>query len=221
MSKTADAHAYELIRSMILDGRFSPGEWLKEGRLTALCGVSRTPVREALRRLSAEGLVNREPRLGAQVAAATAEEMEEVYRLRALLERHAASRAATRITPAQVDELKRLLGEMEAIVYDGDDASWEAFSAYIAAFNGIVIGTVLSPRLAAMIQSILEYSRHLKSLESFSRNDRKRTLRQHRELISAFDARDEAWAAAVTQSVVRHAYHVLTQDRGRENKVRA
>ena len=66
---TASARAYDLIRSLILEGRFAPGERLKEEELTELCGVSRTPVREGLRRLAIEGLVVVTPHQGAQVAA--------------------------------------------------------------------------------------------------------------------------------------------------------
>ena len=64
---TASALAYKAIRSLILEGRFIPGERLKEEELTDICGVSRTPVREALRRLALEGLVVLTPHQGAQV----------------------------------------------------------------------------------------------------------------------------------------------------------
>ncbi len=64
---TAGGRAYEIIRRSVLDGRFPPGARLKEEELTAMCGVSRTPVREALRRLAVEGLVVVTPHQGAQV----------------------------------------------------------------------------------------------------------------------------------------------------------
>ena len=75
---TVSALAYKVIRALILEGRFTPGERLKEEELTDLCGVSRTPVREALRRLALEGLVVLTPHQGAQVAEINEIELQEI-----------------------------------------------------------------------------------------------------------------------------------------------
>jgi len=99
---TASNRAYELIRAKILDGSFAGGEHLKESDLTDLCGTSRTPIREALRRLALGGLVVFTPHTGARVAEMDVDEIGEIYALRAMIEGHAAHRAATRLPDADL-----------------------------------------------------------------------------------------------------------------------
>src|SRR3954464_7514575 len=99
--------AVELIREAILDGELAAGERLKEDELARRLDVSRTPVREALRRLEAEGLVVVEPQRGATVRSYAPEELDDMYRLRAVLEGYAARRAAERISEADLDELRK------------------------------------------------------------------------------------------------------------------
>lgn len=83
---SASVQAYEIIRQEIISGRFPPGHRLIESDLTALCKVSRTPVREALRRLVNEGLAEFSPNYGAQVADPGDEDLEALYELRTLIE---------------------------------------------------------------------------------------------------------------------------------------
>src|SRR5579864_4506652 len=92
--RNASAAATELIREAILDGRLEPGARLKEEELARELGISRTPVREALLVLQAEGLIVAEPNRGASVRRHDAEDLHDLYQLRALLEGHAARRAA-------------------------------------------------------------------------------------------------------------------------------
>ena len=97
MSVAAES-AYNLIRSRILDGSFEAGKRLKEGELSKECDVSRTPVREALRRLAADGLVDITPNSGAVVTKWSKSDVFELYTLRHHLESLAASWAAERRT---------------------------------------------------------------------------------------------------------------------------
>src|SRR5687768_11444608 len=96
--RNASALAADLIREAIMDGRLEPGARLKEERLAQDLGISRTPVREALQRLNTEGLVQARPNRGTFVRAYEPAELDELYELRALLEGHAARRAAERLT---------------------------------------------------------------------------------------------------------------------------
>jgi DNA-binding GntR family transcriptional regulator len=97
------------IRERILAGEFAPGEKLAEGRLSEELGVSRMPVREALRALAAEGIVSLEPRRGASVTAYTEAQVQELVEVRATLEGLNARLAARRHDPAQIAELKKIL----------------------------------------------------------------------------------------------------------------
>ena len=103
--RNAAGIAVDLIRDAILEGRIGPGDRLKEETIARDLGLSRTPVREALLLLQGEGLVESSPNRGATVRAFDADEIEEMYQLRAVLEGYAARRAAVRIRP---DELQLL-----------------------------------------------------------------------------------------------------------------
>ena len=95
--RNASAAATELIRQAIVDGRLPPGQRLKEEELARELGISRTPVREALLILQTEGLVDAAPNRGAVVRSHDADDLEDLYQLRALLEGYAARRAAANI----------------------------------------------------------------------------------------------------------------------------
>jgi len=101
-----------MLREMILVGELQPSEPLRQRDLAARFGVSETPVREALRRLQSEGLVNSDVHRGATVAASQQGATEENFQIRAALESLGASLAAARITDDELDELKALHEEM-------------------------------------------------------------------------------------------------------------
>lgn len=128
----ADEIAYRL-RAAILKGEFPPGSHLHQDELCARFGVSRTPVREALRKLQAQNLVDLVPNRGATVCTLTRSDFAEVYTLRAEFEGLAVELAAERITTAELDELaryieaaKRELASLDARRGTSDDASVDA-----------------------------------------------------------------------------------------------
>src|SRR4051812_2162338 len=121
MAKAAET-AYTVVRDGILSGNFARGERLREEELAGLAGVSRTPIREALRRLDAEGLVEFRPNRGARVTAWTTKELEDLYDARALLESRAARFAASRITADEIAELADLCARMETAATRGASA---------------------------------------------------------------------------------------------------
>src|SRR5919205_3391293 len=102
------------LRRFILEGDLEPGARIQEVELAAQLGVSRTPVREALRTLSSQGLVELLPNRGARVARWSVKDLDEIYELRVMLESHAAQRAATRMSPTDADALTELCEQMEA-----------------------------------------------------------------------------------------------------------
>ena len=114
MSKSVDK-AYAAIRQAIADQHFQPGERLTEERLAEQIGVSRTPVREALRRLSADGILELLPNLGARLPSWSMDELDEIFGLRQVLEAYGAELAAVRISPAQLAELRQLCDSMERL----------------------------------------------------------------------------------------------------------
>lgn len=109
------------VRAWIQDGTLRPGQRLHQDQLAARLGVSRMPVREAIRRLAAEGFVEIEPHRGAFVAALDPAEIRELYLIRAALETLAAGLAVERIGEAEIDRLRGLLDAMREAVAAGDD----------------------------------------------------------------------------------------------------
>lgn len=103
------AQVYQQIRSAILEGELVSGESVTELGLAKDCGVSRTPVREALRQLELEGLVELIPNKGAVVLGISPEDIRDIYEMRAMLEGAAAARAAQHATDEQVRQLTEVL----------------------------------------------------------------------------------------------------------------
>ncbi len=110
----------DYLRAAIVQGTIKPNQRLVEETLAQELGVSRTPVREALRRLEAEGLIEFEAQKGARVRPVSADELAELYDLRILLEGHAARLAAKKITPAELDALRGINQQFLAILHQAD-----------------------------------------------------------------------------------------------------
>jgi DNA-binding GntR family transcriptional regulator len=110
----------ERLRADILEGRLKPGEWLRQERLAQEHGVSQTPVREALKLLAAEGLVEHVPYRGIRVVEFSTDDVEDLYTCRSFIEGMAARFAAERITGEEVAELQALHEAMAACAFPGE-----------------------------------------------------------------------------------------------------
>src|SRR6516225_9513851 len=108
----------ELLRQRIFNRELEPGSWIDELKLADEYGISRTPLREALKVLAAEGLVTMKVRRGAYVTEVSERDLAEVYHLLSLLESDAAAVVAERASPAELKELQALHGELEGAVGD-------------------------------------------------------------------------------------------------------
>lgn len=115
-------HVAHQIRSAIADGRYKPGMRLIERHLAGELGVSHIPIREALARLSDEGLIERLPRRGARVAGLTPKELEELSALRIVLEQFVVERVQQRWTPKAEADMKKLVASMIQAAKRGDAA---------------------------------------------------------------------------------------------------
>ncbi len=119
-SKNAEETAYETIIKMILSKEFAPGDRLIESDLAEKLGLSRTPVRNALRKLVAVGCLENPRNRGCRIPKLTSKDMEDVFESRRLIESYAAGEAATRATPAALDHLENLLDRQEECYRRGD-----------------------------------------------------------------------------------------------------
>ena len=139
MAEATGQTAYQAVFDAIAAGRIKPGERLRETDLAETIGLSRTPVREAIRRLEAEGLVTHEPRIGAVVKTLTQQEIVELYEMRIVLETTAASMAAKHASDAEVRTLLKLNTEM---LDASDDPS--AVAAINQRFHMCIVNAELS-----------------------------------------------------------------------------
>ena len=205
LARSASREAAELIRAAILDGRLQPGERLKEEQLAREFGVSRTPVREALLFLEAEGAVVLQPNRGATVRRYTTAEIRDAYELRALLEGHAARRAAQGITPEALVELAESCARFAALRAGA--------VAELARENHLFHHTILdaagSERLASMVRGVIELPLVYKSFFWYSAPQQRRSAHQHRRLHRALQERDAERAERVMREHVFEARDFL------------
>jgi DNA-binding GntR family transcriptional regulator len=197
MSRAVDV-AYQHVRRAIITGELRSGDKLQEEKLAERIGVSRTPVREALNRLNNEGLVVLERYRKGYVASFTEQDVMERFRLRALLESHAAARAAKRITPADIARLEEIEDRMEeAFEREGWHQHLDAFDRLNDEFHRVIAEAAESPRLVGILASSLELPASIFPHYAEPPEERtRRTHRQHREIIAALKMRNEKWAEA-------------------------
>ena len=205
MSKASET-AYRHIRGEILSGALEPGAPLREEALAAASGVSRTPVREALRRLEAERFVQRSGTQRSFVATLSPDDIAEGFALRAMLESHAAARAAGRITASQIDALAEHNGAI-GVAVAAAAVDTPVFIAHNRAFHQIVVEAAGSDRLAAMLATVVEQPIVLRTARHYDREAVTRSHAEHDELVLAFRRRDADWAHAVMTAHIRRAFH--------------
>lgn len=205
MSSASD-RAYEAIRAMILAGELASGTQIREEALAARCGVSRTPVRDALRRLEAELFIRRSDTQRSFVADWSPDDIEQAFELRGMLESHAARRAAERIEPGQLTELKAAnLAVHRAITAANPDVG--GFLVHNRRLHAGVIAAARSPRLTAMLARVVEAPIVWRTVENFGSGDLLRSHREHDELLAALERRDSVWAGSVMATHIRRAFH--------------
>jgi DNA-binding GntR family transcriptional regulator len=196
--------AVELIREAILDGELDAGERLKEDELARQLDVSRTPVREALQRLAAEGLVVVEPQRGATVRAFEPRELDDMYRLRAVLEGYAARRAAERISDDDLAALRKSCERFARLA-----ARKRVVSRDLARENQLFHDGILAAaddrRLAEMARSVIHLPLVYKAYVWYTPHQRRQSAHYHEQLVTALGKHDGERAAMIMQEHVYEA----------------
>jgi DNA-binding GntR family transcriptional regulator len=187
--------AYEGIRRAILLGKLKPGDHLPEEMLAAMTGTSRTPVREALRRLAAEGLatVSNRHRF---VTEFSYEEVAIIFDIRAQLESYATAVAAGKITDAELARLADIIEAIDLIEEDSEDAI-ERFVTLNTEFHSLIVNASGSGQLRQLIAPANALP--LVLLKKFMLDQRvniARSNQQHRDILAALTQRNSEWASA-------------------------
>ncbi|GIF66619.1 GntR family transcriptional regulator [Asanoa ishikariensis] len=211
----ASDRAVDQLRDRILGGEYIPGERLGEVDLAEKLGVSRTPVREALRRLAAEGLVDITPNKGARVIDYPRQDLEKIFEIRAHVEGLAARSAAESASTADIDRLDELATVLKERSEAGDlDEVYRLNAAYHATLNGLSGSAVLISTVGHLIHSAVL----LRTLHSFDPAARQRSVNHHLEIVAALRARDPDWAEAVMRAHLLSARASLLGARRREEE---
>ncbi len=189
--------AYIKLRNMILTGELPPGTAITENSIVDRLEIGKTPVREAMRRLVLEGLLEVTPRLGYTVTPVTREDVENLFQIRVALEVAAAQLACERLDEASIDRL----AELSLVGYTVDDE--ESLNAYIgvnAEFHDIIGLASGNRRLMDMIANLMTESRRFIHMAILSDAHGERVRLQHEEIVEAFRRRDKA-AVGVAMAV--------------------
>lgn len=201
---------YATIRRQILSGERASGEWLREGDLAAAIGVSRTPVREALRRLAAEGLVRHEPNRGVQVEDWGVGDLDEIFSLRSQLEPWGCGLAAA-TGLADLDTLGALADRMDEEARRRPP-DLDAITELNNEFHRAVLEASGNGRLVALVSSVVEVPLVWRTFSHYSPEAMRRSLAHHHEIVQALAARDAEWAESVMRSHVRAAWVSLREE---------
>lgn len=214
MAKAAET-AYEMIRRGVLSGEFARGQRLREEELAALVGVSRTPVREALRRLNAEGLVDFTPNRGARVTAWSERELEDLYEARALLEGFGARLAAGRISADEIAELHDIAEEMAAVAESGPDPA-DRLTELNGRFHRAIVHASRNTQLDTLVRGVMDVPLIYRTFQRYSPERLRASQSHHRELVEAFRAGDGEWAEAVMKAHILAARTTVLQSLRRD-----
>jgi DNA-binding GntR family transcriptional regulator len=204
--------AYQAIRRGIIDGIYPAGARLPEEELSERIGVSRTPIRQALRQLEHQGHIEVLPRRGAWVSSWTAEDIAEVYGVRAQLEAYGARIAATKIGALELRRLEECCLRMEAIEDSRQDGYLDELGELNNEFHASLLRATGNRRLMTSLQSIVETPLILRVYHVYDERRRREALRHHREILAAVGQRDGEWAEAAMRVHILSARTNLLRD---------
>ena len=182
---TADA-VYQALRQGILHGDLAPGERLRSDALANDLRVSRTPVREALRKLEAEGLVERSGS-GLIVREFSEKDLTELFYVREALEGMAARLAAENATPGEIAEIREMLDDMEV---GAAARRYRGAAATDREFHRLICRAAHNERLLQSLKSLLDHVRQMQTSTLYVAGRPAEALKEHRDLLQAIVARD-------------------------------
>lgn len=178
---------FETIRNAIISGSLKPGERLMEVQMAERLGVSRTPIREAIRKLELEGLIIMLPRKGAFVADLSVKDLTEVLEIRAALEGLAAGLAVTRINESEIEELEIIALKFNKAI-EIDDI--QELIALDIQFHETIFKASRNERLIQLNSNLREQVQRFREMYLKKANRSKETAKEHNDLLEAISSRD-------------------------------
>ncbi|MCC8106793.1 MAG: GntR family transcriptional regulator [Clostridiales bacterium] len=200
---------FQTLRQAILRGEIRPGERLMEIHLAQKLGVSRTPVREAIRMLELEGLVTTIPRRGAVVADITVSDMEDVLEVRLALEELAVQIVCKKLTQEQLNEMKALAAGFRRTL-DGDDVGECAQADMV--FHEAIYNATGNKRLVQILNNLREQMYRYRMEYLKDKSSHQVLAEEHAEILQALEARDEQRALEATRRhIARQKEHIIAE----------
>ncbi|HLI13954.1 MAG TPA: GntR family transcriptional regulator [Alphaproteobacteria bacterium] len=189
------------LRDMIIEGELAPGEKLRERLLCERFGISRTPLREALKVLAADGLVELNPSRGALVARLKIEEIDEIFSVMGALEALSGELAAARITEEEIAEIRVLHAQMLLHYTRGELASYFALNQRI---HERILEAARNPTLAAVYRNLAGRARRARYLANMSKRRWAQAVEEHEQILAALAARDGQTLATLLKAHLRN-----------------
>lgn len=183
---------FNTLRKAILTGQLKPGERLMEVHLANRLGVSRTPIREAIRKLELEGLVIMIPRRGAEVARITEKSLRDVLEVRRSLDALSVELACERITQEEIEQLEKACKEFEAAT-KGKDAA--VIAKADVALHDIIVKATGNLRLKQLVNNLAEQMYRYRFVYIREEDKHEKLVEEHREIFESIVSRDKQRAA--------------------------
>ncbi|SCH52976.1 MULTISPECIES: GntR family transcriptional regulator [unclassified Romboutsia] len=190
------------IRSAIFENKIKPGDRLVENVIASSMGISRTPVREALRQLEIEGLAVNIPRRGTLVKGISKEDAMEIYDLREVLEGLAVRLACLNISRREINRLKEIIDIMKETM---NEENYDEYMKAHTEYNDIIMSASKNKRLLSQIENIYEYLKSLRKVGLHAIEKRSDILEEHIKIVQAIDKGNEYLAEEEARKHVRNA----------------
>lgn len=195
---------FETLREAIINGVLEPGERLMEIQLAEEMGVSRTPVREAIRKLELENFVVMIPRKGAYVAGVSHKDIADVFEIRSALEGLAAGLAAERATEEEIEEMKKIL-----LTHDRDDMSLEDIVSTDTDFHALVYKASRNERLVQILENLREQIQRFRATSLSVPGRLKDAISEHQAIVEAIARQDGEEAQALATAHIMNAENIM------------
>ena len=208
---------FNTLRKAILKGELKPGERLMEIALAERLGVSRTPVREAMRKLELEGLVVKIPRRGAQVANITEKDLNDVLEVRMALENLSIENACKKMTEEQLAELKKAAKVFEATMEDGNLVK---LAEADVAFHEVIYQSSDNRRLNQVLNNLREQIYRYRVEYLKEEETRKLLVKEHDEIYEAIRNRDVKTAQEISYQHIENQREAIIRSISEENDSR-
>lgn len=188
------------LRARLLGGVYAPGAPLTAAQLALDLGMSRTPVREALRTLASEGLVDMEMNRVARVTGWSHEKIEIVFEIRVRLEGLASRITAEKITEDEANQLEELAWEIKAAGDPGPKQDNQIVQQLNSDFHSRIISIADSSALTTALTGVVHAALLTRTRAAYTEEEQRRSSMHHLELVAAFRAHNADWAESVMQS---------------------